>query len=98
MTVDSPHEALDFDDILPHVGEFGRYQWWLFFGMAPFCFNLVLIYFPHIFITLEPDHWCRVPELQFLPPEQRLVGYSFNIRLLPVCAQLYYFIVEPMKL
>uniref|UniRef100_A0A6A7FYK0 Organic cation transporter protein-like n=1 Tax=Hirondellea gigas TaxID=1518452 RepID=A0A6A7FYK0_9CRUS len=64
-------DPMDFDDILPHVGEFGRYQKWLFMAMAPFCFNLVLIYFPHIFITLEPQHWCKVPQMQVVPADQR---------------------------
>ncbi|KAF2356102.1 Major facilitator sugar transporter-like [Trinorchestia longiramus] len=67
----SEEESMDFDDILPYLDKFGRYQKLLFMAMAPFCFNLVLIYFPHIFVTLEPEHWCRVPELLDLPLELR---------------------------
>ncbi|KAG7172755.1 Carcinine transporter-like 1 [Homarus americanus] len=57
-------ECLDFDDVLPHVGEFGKYQWLLFLGLAPFCLNVVFIYFVQFFITIPPEHWCAVPQLQ----------------------------------
>lgn len=53
----------DFDDILPHIGEFGTYQIILFLLTAPFCFFLAFSYFSQVFITLIPDHWCAVPEL-----------------------------------
>lgn len=56
-------KVTDFDDVLPHVGEFGVYQVALFFLTAPFCFFLAFAYFSQVFITLVPDHWCRVPEL-----------------------------------
>nr|XP_027233980.1 organic cation transporter protein-like [Penaeus vannamei] len=53
---------LDFDDVLPHAGEFGTYQWLLFLGLAPFCLNLVLIYVVHIFVSLPPEHHCVFPQ------------------------------------
>ncbi|XP_069948422.1 organic cation transporter-like protein [Cherax quadricarinatus] len=56
-------EYLDFDDVLTYAGEFGKYQWLLFLGLAPFCLNLVFIYFVQFFITLPPEHWCAVSEL-----------------------------------
>ncbi|XP_076034398.1 solute carrier family 22 member 1-like [Oratosquilla oratoria] len=55
---------VDFDDVLPHVGEFGKYQWGLFAALAPFCANMAFVYITQIFLTLTPDHWCRVPELE----------------------------------
>ena len=55
--------TMDFDDILPHVGEFGTYQVILFFLTAPFCFFLAFSYFSQVFITLVPLHTCHVPEL-----------------------------------
>lgn len=65
---------LDFDDILPHIGEFGTYQKILFFLMIPFAFFVAFVYFSQIFITLVPEkHWCRIYELEHLPIEQRLV-------------------------
>lgn len=63
---------LDFDDILPLVGEFGKYQKILFFLMIPFAFFVAFVYFTQIFITLVPErHWCRIPELDHLSVEQR---------------------------
>lgn len=63
---------LDFDDILPHIGEFGKYQQILFFLMIPFAFFVAFVYFTQIFITLVPErHWCRIPELDHLSVQQR---------------------------
>lgn len=65
-------EPMDFDDILPHIGEFGRYQKILFLMMIPFAFFVAFVYFTQIFITLVPDqHWCWVPELAHLTKEER---------------------------
>lgn len=65
-------DSLDFDDILPHIGEFGTYQKILFFLMIPFAFFVAFVYFSQIFITLVPEkHWCRIYELEHLPIEQR---------------------------
>lgn len=55
--------SMDFDDILPYVGEFGTYQIILFFLTAPFCFFLAFSYFSQVFITLVPDHTCHVVQL-----------------------------------
>jgi hypothetical protein len=58
---------IDFDDLLPHIGDFGRYQKILFLLMIPFAFFVAFVYFSQIFITLVPDeHWCAVPELENL--------------------------------
>lgn len=63
---------LDFDDILPHIGEFGTYQKILFFLMIPFAFSVAFVYFSQIFLTLVPDkHWCHIHELTHLSIEQR---------------------------
>lgn len=65
---------MDFDDLLPHIGEFGRYQKILFLLMIPYATFLVFVYFTQIFITLVPEHhWCFVPELQHLSVDERLV-------------------------
>lgn len=64
--------TMDFDDVLPHLGEFGRYQKLLFLMMIPFAFFVAWVYFSQIFITLVPEeYWCKVPELENLPVELR---------------------------
>lgn len=68
-SANSPSTSLmDFDDFLPLIGEFGRYQKCLFLCMIPFAFFVAFVYFSQIFLTILPDqHWCTVPELQDLP-------------------------------
>lgn len=66
------NRQIDFDDLLPLIGEFGRYQKILFLLMIPFAFFVAFVYFAQIFITLVPEeHWCRIPELQDLPLDLR---------------------------
>ncbi|KMY97849.1 organic cation transporter protein [Drosophila simulans] len=70
---DSLPPSMDFDDILPLIGEFGRYQKLLFICMIPFSFFVAFVYFSQIFLTLIPEqHWCHVPELDGLDVEARL--------------------------
>lgn len=73
LNMDTPvSENMDFDDILPHIGEFGKYQKLLFLMMIPFAFFVAFVYFTQIFITLVPEeHFCYVPELQNLTKEER---------------------------
>ncbi|KAG7213591.1 hypothetical protein KM043_002845 [Ampulex compressa] len=64
---------IDFDELLPHVGEFGVYQKILFIAMIPFAFFVAWVYFSQIFITLVPEgHWCWVPELANLTVDERI--------------------------
>lgn len=52
-----------FDDVLPYVGEIGRYQAFLFFLLLPFTLVYAFLYFVQYFITLVPEeYWCRIPE------------------------------------
>ncbi|XP_012268147.2 carcinine transporter-like isoform X2 [Athalia rosae] len=54
-----------FDDILPYIGEAGRYQWLLFILLLPFTVVYAFLYFTQFFLTLTPEeHWCTVPELE----------------------------------
>lgn len=69
---DLPKPQIDFDDILPLIGEFGKYQRILFLLMIPFAFFVAFVYFAQIFITLVPEeHWCRIPELADLPMDAK---------------------------
>ena len=72
---------MDFDDMLPHIGEFGLYQKILFALLAPFAFFVAFVYFTQIFITVTPEgYWCRIPELMNLTVEQRLVSAQTQCR------------------
>lgn len=67
-------QTLEFDDLLPQIGEFGIYQRVLFLLMIPFAFFVAWVYFSQIFITIVPEHhWCWVPELANLTVEARYV-------------------------
>lgn len=70
----SPPTSMDFDDILPMIGEFGKSQKILFLCMIPFAFFVAFVYFSQIFMTLVPEqHWCNIPELNGLPLLERYV-------------------------
>ncbi|KAG4075818.1 hypothetical protein HA402_003644 [Bradysia odoriphaga] len=66
-------QDVDFDDIIPKFGNFGKYQIILFLLLGPFTLFFVFVYFTQIFITLIPEkYWCHVPELQHLELEARM--------------------------
>ncbi|XP_011344012.1 carcinine transporter isoform X2 [Ooceraea biroi] len=53
-----------FDDILPYVGDFGRYQWLLLLSLLPYSVAYATLYFSQFFLTLVPqEHWCRIEDL-----------------------------------
>ncbi|KAG5338132.1 S22A3 protein, partial [Acromyrmex charruanus] len=53
-----------FDDILPYVGDFGRYQWLLLLALLPYSMAYASLYFSQFFITLVPqEHWCKIEKL-----------------------------------
>ncbi|CAK9830056.1 Carcinine transporter [Anthophora retusa] len=53
-----------FDDVLPYVGDYGRYQRWLLFALLPYGTIYAFLYFSQFFITIIPaEHWCRIEEL-----------------------------------
>ncbi|XP_050302728.1 carcinine transporter isoform X2 [Anthonomus grandis grandis] len=63
---------MDLDDILPQIGEFGKYQklmLWLI--CLPACFPCGFCAFNQLFMTEVPPHWCHVPELANLTVEER---------------------------
>ncbi|XP_068972632.1 carcinine transporter-like isoform X4 [Bombus flavifrons] len=53
-----------FDDVLPYVGDYGRYQWLLLLSLLPYGVTYAFLYFSQFFITIIPtEHWCRIDEL-----------------------------------
>ncbi|XP_066602060.1 carcinine transporter-like isoform X2 [Prorops nasuta] len=53
-----------FDDILPFVGDFGKYQCMLLFSLFPYSVAYATLYFSQFFLTLVPqEHWCKIDEL-----------------------------------
>ncbi|ALC40317.1 CG9317 [Drosophila busckii] len=69
----SVDEAFDLDELLPLIGEFGKYQKLLVFGIClPACIPCGFCAFNQLFMADTPDdYWCRVPELQHMELEQR---------------------------
>lgn len=65
-------DGFDLDDLLPIVGEFGRYQrLLLWFVCLPACLPCGFCAFNQLFMTDTPPHWCNVPGLEGLDPPQR---------------------------
>lgn len=60
------------DDMLPLVGDFGRYQWLLMISLVPYTFIYAVLYFGQFFITLTPaEYWCHIEGSENLTVEQR---------------------------
>lgn len=64
--------ALDFDSVLADVGDFGPYQYVMYFlicipASVPSAWNA----FNQVFVAAVPDHWCRVPEVNGSSVDER---------------------------
>lgn len=56
---------MDLDNILHHVGEFGRYQKLvLWFVLLPGVFPCGFHAYNQLFMASISDHWCRVDGLE----------------------------------
>ncbi|XP_015608849.1 carcinine transporter isoform X2 [Cephus cinctus] len=65
-------DSFDLDDLLPIVGEFGRYQkQLLWFVCLPACLPCGFCAFNQLFMADTPPHWCKVPGLEGLDPSGR---------------------------
>lgn len=63
---------MDLDDLLPQVGEFGKYQkLMLWLVCLPACFPCGFCAFNQLFMADVPEHWCYVPELGNLTQKMR---------------------------
>ncbi len=57
--------SVDFDALLPHIGEMGRYQLVLYLLMCvPACLPASFLAFNQVFLSAVPDHWCHVSDLE----------------------------------
>ncbi|KAI5737201.1 hypothetical protein M8J76_011028 [Diaphorina citri] len=65
-------QGMDLDEVLPVVGEFGKYQKLLLFLVClPACIPCGFCAFSQLFMADVPDHWCKVPQLMHLSREER---------------------------
>lgn len=51
---------MDFDDILPYIGGFGRFQLYAYFLLCGPMFFSAIAWLVKIFLVAVPDHWCRL--------------------------------------
>nr|XP_040572189.1 organic cation transporter protein-like [Lepeophtheirus salmonis] len=57
-------DSVDFDNILSHIGEMGRYQLTLYLLLCiPATLPAAFLAFNQVFISAEPQHWCKVGAL-----------------------------------
>ena len=56
--------SVDFDAILAHVGEMGRYQLALYLLMCiPATLPAAFLAFNQVFLSATPSHWCKIDHL-----------------------------------
>eukprot|EP00090_Calanus_glacialis_P012639 TRINITY_DN21241_c0_g1_i1.p1 TRINITY_DN21241_c0_g1~~TRINITY_DN21241_c0_g1_i1.p1 ORF type:complete len:616 (-),score=86.58 TRINITY_DN21241_c0_g1_i1:500-2347(-) len=57
--------TIDFDEVLKHLGEWGPYQKTLYFMLCiPACLPAAFLAFNQVFLSAEPNHWCKQPHLE----------------------------------
>lgn len=57
--------AIDFDDVLSHIGERGRYQHVMYYLLCiPATIPAAFLAFSQVFVSAAPEHWCKVPALE----------------------------------
>ncbi|XP_034934659.1 organic cation transporter protein-like [Chelonus insularis] len=57
--------SIDFDDVLLHVGEKGRYQNIMYYLLCiPATLPAAFLAFSQVFVSASPEHWCKIPELE----------------------------------
>lgn len=82
-TAEEPQDSAknwDFDDLLPHVGEFGRFQKILVWLVClPACIPCGFHAFNQLFMAPVPDHWCLVPDLM----DSNMTAYERKLASIP---------------
>nr|XP_034179644.1 carcinine transporter-like [Osmia lignaria] len=64
-------EAPTLDDILIYMGQFGKYQKYLFGVLTIFCVFLSFVYFSQVFLTVLPaEYWCKLPQVESMPVDR----------------------------
>ncbi|XP_032691653.1 carcinine transporter isoform X2 [Odontomachus brunneus] len=72
MATHVSQDSFDLDDLLPIVGEFGRYQKQLLWLVClPACLPCGFCAFNQLFMADIPSHWCKVPGLENLDAARR---------------------------
>ena len=67
---------MDVDKMLAYAGDFGRYQYLLMLLFSVINILSTFDYFGQLFIFVQPEYWCRLPEMAHLPPEERRWTWS----------------------
>ncbi|CAK9794714.1 Carcinine transporter [Anthophora quadrimaculata] len=59
--------SIDFDEVLVHVGEKGKYQNIMYYLLCiPATLPAAFLAFSQVFVSASPEHWCKIPELDNL--------------------------------
>ena len=58
---------MGFDAVFQHIGEFGRYQAFIYVILGLCAVSQTMQLLAVVFLAAEPDHWCRVPRISNLP-------------------------------
>ncbi|CAH0389882.1 unnamed protein product [Bemisia tabaci] len=76
------NDQMDLDDLLPAIGEFGRYQkLLLWFICLPACIPCGFGAFNQLFMADVPPHWCKVPQL--MGPDHNLTAEQRKYLAIP---------------
>ncbi|KAJ9586840.1 hypothetical protein L9F63_019559 [Diploptera punctata] len=75
---------IDFDEVLEHVGERGKYQQIMYYLLCiPATIPAAFLAFRKVFVSASPEHWCRVPSLDTHPlglDQQKALAIPYTLR------------------
>ena len=57
---------MEYEDVLRRVGEFGRYQRFLYSLGALLSIGIATSSYGYVFVTAFVDHWCHIPGIRQL--------------------------------